>query len=92
MKNITVRGFDNALSAKLKADARKQGKSVNQVILDSLRQHHGLEKEKKFTRVYDDLDALFGRWSPGDFDAIQATIEGQRRIDPELWEEAPDAD
>ena len=86
MKTITLRGLDDTLTEKLKQLARKEGKSVNQLILDSLRERLGLKKEKKFTVIHHDMDHLFGRWSEKNFEQIQKKIDSQRRIDEELWE------
>lgn len=85
MKTITVRGIDSVLSEKMKQAARQEGKSVNQVVIDTMRQHFGMMKEKKFTVVYHDLDHMFGRWSQEEFDKIQGKIDAERKIDKELW-------
>ena len=85
MKTVTVRGIDNALADKLKDIAKQEGKSVNQLIIDTLKKSCGLEKKKMFTQVYRDLDHLFGKWSNEEFDRIQGKIEAERKIDPELW-------
>jgi hypothetical protein len=86
MKTMTVRGIETSLADKLKDVARREGKSVNQVVIDSLKKYHGLEKERKFTKIHHDMDHLFGRWSPGEFETIQAKIDAERKIDSELWE------
>jgi hypothetical protein len=39
----------------------------------------------KFSRKYDDLDDLFGRWNDDEFKKINDSITTQRQIDPELW-------
>ena len=91
MKTMTVRGIDPELSEKLKIIAKKDGKSVNQVIIDSLKKYYGLQKEKKYTRVHHDLDHLFGRWSSKEFETIQGKIDKERKIDPELWDNDPHA-
>ena len=85
MKALTIRGVEAEVAEKLKLTAAKQGKSVNQVILDIIKEGLGLKKEKKYSREYDDLDDLFGRWSEGEFQEIQAKINRERTIDPELW-------
>jgi ribosomal protein S24E len=85
MKTLTVRGIDPSLSQKLKEIAKQQGKSVNQLVLDAMKQHFGLEKEKKFTRIYHDLDHLFGTWSQEEYELVQGKIDSERRIDDELW-------
>ena len=85
MKAITIRGVDPKMAEKLKEIASSQKKSMNQLILDILRQSMGVRKEKRYTKVYDDLDELFGLWSDSEFEQIQRGIEAQREIDPELW-------
>jgi plasmid stability protein len=86
MKTITIRGVDSVLADKLKKTAKRKTRSVNQFMLDMLKKNLGLEKEKKFTEVYHDLDHLFGKWSKEEFDAIQSKIDSERKIDKELWE------
>jgi hypothetical protein len=86
MKAMTVRGINPSMDKRLQDLARKQGKSINQVILDTLQKSLGLDKEQKFTRVYDDLDHLFGKWSQAEFDRIQAKIDAESIIDKELWQ------
>jgi ribosomal protein S24E len=85
MKTLTVRGIDHLLSQKLKKISKQEGKSINQLVLDAMKQHFGLEKEKKFTRIYHDLDHLFGSWSQEEYDLIQGKIDRERKIDDELW-------
>ncbi len=85
MKTLTVRGVEPELSDTLKNMAKRQGKSVNQIVIDALKKHSGFEKERKFTQVHHDLDDLFGRWTQKEFNEIQSKIDTERRIDPELW-------
>ena len=86
MKAITIRGIDSSISEKLKQLAKTEGKSVNQLVLDLIRQNLGMQKKKKFTRRYNDLDHLFGKWSQTEFKKIQGFIDSQRKIDPEMWQ------
>jgi plasmid stability protein len=86
MKAMTVRGISPSIDKRLRDLARKQGKSINQVILDILQKSLGLEKEPKYTRVYDDMDHLFGKWPQAEFERIQAKIDAERSIDEELWQ------
>lgn len=91
MKTMTLRGVESELAEKLKRLAQTEGKSVNQVILDSLRERCGLHKEKKYTRVHHDLDHLFGRWTQAEWEAVQGRIDEERTIDRELWQHEQDA-
>ena len=86
MKAITIRGIDPELDEKLKSVSSKQGKSINQLILEILKKSLGLEKTKKYTTEYDDLDDLFGVWTDDEFNGISGKIIQERQIDPELWE------
>ena len=86
MKVITIRGVEPILSAKLKQTAKEKGKSVNQFIIEILKENFGLQKKKKYTVLHHDLDHLFGRWTEKEFDQIQNKIDSERKIDKELWE------
>jgi len=85
MKAITVRGVDSEMSIKLKQIAESEKKSVNQLVLDLLKQNMGMQKKKRYTKIHNDLDDLFGQWSDSEFEEIQGIIEEQRKIDLELW-------
>jgi len=85
MKTITVRGLDETITKNLKRMAGQNGKSVNQFVLDTLKERLGLKKEKKYTVVHHDMDHLFGIWSENEFKRIQGKIDSERKIDKELW-------
>jgi len=86
MKAITIRGIDSSISSKLKQIAKNEKKSVNQLVLDMIKENIGMQKRKKYTKKYDDLDHLFGIWTDDEFNKIQGIIDSQRKIDRELWE------
>lgn len=86
MKTVTVRGVDSEVAAKLKSIASQQGKSINQLILEIIKADLGFKTAKKYSREYDDLDHLFGRWSDDEYREIQSKIDQARQIDQELWE------
>ncbi len=85
MKTIVVHGIDDALDEKLKEKSREMGVSINQFVIDALKERLGLKKEKKFTAVHSDLDHLSGRWSEEEFKRIQGKSDSARIIDKELW-------
>jgi hypothetical protein len=85
MKSVTLRGVDSDLAEKLKSTAKDQGKSINQLAIDLIKESLGLTKGKKFSRTHTDLDHLFGKWSDEEFNTISKLIDNERRIDPELW-------
>lgn len=85
MGSISIRGIDENLAALLKEAASLERKSVNQFVLETLKKRVGLEKEKRFTQEWHELDSLFGRWSEEEFSQIQGKINDERQIDEELW-------
>ena len=85
MSSLSIRGLDDDLSERLKKVASAEQKSVNQFVIDALKQRLGMDKPNKFTRCFHDLDQLFGSWSNASFDSIQEKIDSERQIDDELW-------
>ena len=86
MKTMTIRGLDNNITQKCKKMAKDEGKSVNQFVLDTLKERLGLKKPKTYTAIYHDMDHLFGIWTENDFKRIQGKIDSERKIDKELWQ------
>jgi hypothetical protein len=86
MKAITIRGVEPEVANKLKQMATIQGKSVNQLILEILEKNLGLKKDRKYSKKYDDLDHLFGKWDEDEFNRISGKLNQERQIDRELWE------
>lgn len=85
MKTMTLRGIDPLLAEQLVKTAQRQGKSINQFILDTIKDKLGLSKGKRHTDEHHDLDHLFGRWTDEEWQQVQGKIDTERRIDPELW-------
>ncbi|HMI82469.1 MAG TPA: hypothetical protein VK550_00180 [Polyangiaceae bacterium] len=76
----TLRRIPKKLDAALRSRARKENKTLNQVTLDALAEAVGLSEEPKKRRSVQDLVGA-GRKDP----ELDAALEDQRRIDPELW-------
>jgi len=85
MSTLSIRGLDDTLSKQLKKTASAEQKSVNQFVIEILKQHLGMAKQKKFTQSFNDLDHLFGSWSEESFNTITKKIDSERQIDNELW-------
>lgn len=75
----TIRGIPATLDRAVRARAKKENKSLNQLALEALQQALGLDQPKVFT----DLDDLIGSWvEDPEFDKA---IEEQDQIDEEQW-------
>jgi plasmid stability protein len=74
----TIRGVPDHVDRALRARAKKENKSLNQLAVEALTEAAGARAER-----YTDLDDLIGTWvDDPEFDKIMAE---QDRIDEELW-------
>ena len=86
MNQITVRGFDDELSASLRRLARREGLSLNQAALRLLRRGAGLaEGAGQADTVGDSFDRLIGSWTQADADEMEAALEAFEVIDEAAW-------
>jgi len=85
MKAISIRGIEPQLAEKLKKTAQKKSQSVNQFVIETIKEKLGMKKKLKYTKIHDDLDHLFGEWSEKEYYKIQGKIDNDRKIDQELW-------
>ena len=84
MATMTLRGIDERIAAVLKEKARKEGTSVNALMLRLLKESLGLEKKKRGA-VYDDLDHLVGTWSKKDAAEFERATAVFEKVDEEMW-------
>ena len=76
----TIRNIPKTLDAMLRDRAKKEGKSLNEMVIQSLARAMGFSKEPLRNR---DLRHLSGTWvEDPEFDRA---IEDQDRIDEDLW-------
>jgi plasmid stability protein len=76
----TIRGISDRLDARIRERASKEGKSLNEAVLEVLNTGLGISENQV---RYTDLDDLAGTWvNDPEFDRA---IEEMDRVDPELW-------
>ncbi len=86
MNQITVRGFDDELSACLRRLAKREGLSLNQAALRLLRRGAGLAEGPVWEEtVGDSFDRLIGSWTQADADEMEAALEELETIDETAW-------
>ena len=86
MKQLTVRGFDDELSAAIQDLARREGISLNKAALRLLRKGAGLADGAEGRRkVGSSLDHLFGSWTQEQVDELNEALEQFEKIDEDLW-------
>ncbi len=87
MNQLTVRGFDDALSDSMRRLAQQEGISLNQAALKLLRKGAGLsDGSEKPDTIGDSLDQFIGSWTAEEADALDAALEDFETIDESAWE------
>jgi hypothetical protein len=76
----TIRGIPERLDTVLRERARAEGKSLNEIALDALRDGSGLGFERAIRR---DLGDVAGTWRKNA--ELEATLAAHDRVDPRLW-------
>lgn len=76
----TLRGISQSIDQALRAKARREGKSLNEVTLESLSRGLGVGIEPM---PFHDLDHLAGTWREDP--RFDQAIKAQDQIDPDLW-------
>jgi hypothetical protein len=81
MAALSVRGLSEAQLTSLKQEARRQGISVNRLVLQRL----GTAEPGSSTASDDPLLSLAGTWSQEEADAFAAAIAPLEQVDADLW-------
>ena len=85
MPNINIRGLDDTVHQRLKAEAQEKGISLNSLIVKYLRRDAGLEAPDRKTTIHHELDELAGTWSKKDVEEFRKTVSPFETIDESLW-------
>ena len=86
MNQLTVRGFDDELSERIRRLAKRDGTSLNQAALKLLRKGAGLaDPAQKADTVGASLDLLIGSWSDDEAAELDAALEEFEVIDEAAW-------
>lgn len=86
MTQLTIRGFDEQLHARLEALARERHISLNKAALLLMRRGAGLDAEGRQQNVVGDgLDAFIGSWTREDETRFLESVETLEQIDEQLW-------
>jgi hypothetical protein len=86
---FTLRGLDEETTALLRAEADRQGTSMNSLVLDYVRRGLGVAKPRR--PRYHDLDNFFGSWSAQEADAFLESLRDFEVIDQDEWHSPVDA-
>jgi len=81
MKHITIRNIPPEVADSLEMERRRRGKSLNQTVIQILRQSLGVSQEIR----NNGLRRLAGTWTPDEYRQFEAAIAPTEQIDEELW-------
>ena len=81
MKTLTVRGVPAELGRALNEEKRRRGTSLNQTVLDLLKQSLGVGIPRS-----NGLGRFAGGWTNAEFREFEAATRDFGKIDPEMWE------
>ena len=86
MNQLTVRGFDDELSAVMHGLAKREGISLNQAALRLLRKGAGITDSKRNPNaIGSSLDDLFGVWSRDEAESFDSSLEVFETVDEAAW-------
>jgi hypothetical protein len=85
MKQLTVRGVDDALHQALKLQAKSKGMSVNRYVIEVLRESTGQIEQIGEPLLFHDLDHLAGTWDEHEASAFEQSLSDQRQLDETIW-------
>jgi hypothetical protein len=82
MGYLTVRDVPGDLTKALRRETRRRGKSLNQTVIDLLKQSLGLGWDSPGTNG---LEKLSGTWSREELESFERTTAIFETIDEEPW-------
>ncbi len=86
MNQLTVRGFDDELSACVRRLAKREGISLNQAALRLLRKGAGLaDGTGGADTIGSSLDYLIGTWTPVEADEMDSALKEFETVDESAW-------
>lgn len=80
MKALTIRNLPPAVAEALEREKVRRGASVNQTVIDLLRQGLGVGVPRS-----NGLGALAGRWTDEELQRFEEVVAPFGEPDPELW-------
>lgn len=85
MATMSVRGLDEKALARLKRQARREGSSLNSLVVRMLQGEATAKEAARPSRTFDDLDSLAGTWSSAQARSFERDTAPFAEVDPTLW-------
>lgn len=85
MNQLTLRQIPGPVERKLRAEARKKGKSINKTAVEMLAKALGVGPREE-QRKKRDIRPVFQKWSPKQQREFEKNTRAFEEIDPEMWQ------
>ena len=83
MATMTIKGLDELTIKVLRETARREGMSINAILLKILKEQLGFKKKSRL--IHTDLDHLAGTWSKKDYMEFKRIVDDFEKIDEKMW-------
>lgn len=83
MSSLSIRKLPRKVEKALVREAKKEGKTKTEIVLEALEKRFGLSHE---SRRREKIRQFFGKMSPEDLKKFQEAIRPFSEIEKELWE------
>jgi plasmid stability protein len=80
MKTLTIRNVPDDLHEALQRERSRRGQSLNQTVIDLLRQPLGVGVARS-----NGLGRLAGQWTQEEFERFEDAVAAFEEVDEELW-------
>ena len=81
MRHLSIRNVPEDLAIAIQSEKTRRDTSLNQVVIDLLRQSLGIDSRKRSNG----LAKLAGAWSAQGHKDFEAALASTERIDEEMW-------
>jgi hypothetical protein len=85
MATMSIRGLDEKTLGHLKRRAKREGGSLNGLVVRLLQQDAGTQTKSAALQEFDDLDALAGTWTRRQAQAFERDTAAFSEVDPAVW-------
>ena len=82
MSYLTIRGIPEDVARALRKEKERRGRSINQTVIELLKQALNLEWKSKGGNG---LEKLAGTWNQEEFDSFESTTAVFEQTDEEHW-------
>ena len=86
LRQLTIRGFGAKLEHVIRQRARRDGLSLNKVVVRMLQEAAGLRPApERGGEIGPALDELAGTWSAAETRTLKKAVADFEQVDPDLW-------